>query len=57
MYVAGEIQPWQSRQEFIKHQLLDLARVDGGLPDVDIYFASTDFPEPCDLEEMPPQCK
>ena len=57
MYVAGEIAPWQSRHEYIKHQLLELARVDGQLPDVDIYVASTDFPEYCDITEGPPQCR
>lgn len=55
--MAGEIAPWQTRQMHIKKQLLELYRTDGGLPDVDIYFGSTDFPEPCDISEMPPQCR
>ena len=57
MYVVGEVAPWQSRHEFIKHQLLELARADKQLPDVDMYFASEDIPEWTDMSEMPPRCR
>ena len=57
MFVVGEVAPWQSRHEYIKHQLLELARVDKKLPDLDMYFASEDIPEYCDSSEGPPQCR
>lgn len=57
MFVVGEVAPWQSRHEYIKHQLLELARVDKKLPDLDMYFASEDIPEYCENSEGPPLCR
>lgn len=45
MYVVGETLPFQSRHQSVKKHLLELARMNGRLPDVDIYFASEDLPE------------
>ncbi|KAK9806012.1 hypothetical protein WJX73_004751 [Symbiochloris irregularis] len=51
MYVAGEIKPYQTRNESVKRQLLELVRLEGPLPDLDIYFDSQDHAEYCPLGE------
>ena len=49
MYVVGEVKPYQSRQESVKRQLLELVRIDGPLPDIDIFIDSQDHAEYCPL--------
>lgn len=49
MYVAGEIKPYQSRNSSVKRQLLEMVRLSGPLPDVDMYFDSQDHAETCAL--------
>ena len=47
MYVAGEIKPYQTRNESVKRQLMELVRLTGPLPDLDVYFDSQDHAEYC----------
>lgn len=57
MYVAGEIKPYQTRNESVKRQLLEMVRLEGPLPDLDVYFDSQDHAEYCPLSGTSDACK